>query len=176
MCDKAVSTYPSIIEYVPNCYKTQEMCVKAVNKCFFGFDSIPDPYKTREMCDRVVSEDPFLIVYCPDKYKTERMCDGAVDDCLAALKFISDWIVTSKMTKKLFTALYADDNMLNFNEDSSNIIFSCNEMGILNIDLNNINLDDANYNEDDPETIMHVRLSTSHIKFEKCKALKKKKR
>ena len=31
-------------------------------------------------------------------------------------------------------------------------------MGILSIDLNNINLADSNYNEDDPETVVHVRL------------------
>ena len=28
------------------------------------------------------------------------MCVEAVDDCLAALKFIPDWFVTSKMIKK----------------------------------------------------------------------------
>ena len=42
------------------------------------------------ICDSVVSEDPFMLVYCPDKHKTQRMCDEAVEDCLAALKFISD--------------------------------------------------------------------------------------
>ena len=133
----------------------------------FVFDSITDRYKTQEMCDRVVSEDPFLIVYCPDKYKTQRMCEEAVDDCLAALKFIPDWFVTSKMIKKLLTTLYADDNILNFNEDSANVVFSCNEIGILNIDLNNINLDDTNCNKDDHENIIHIRLLAYHIKFEK---------
>ena len=46
-------------------------------------------------------------------------------------------------------------------------------MGILSIDLNNINLDDANYSEDDPENIIHVRLLAWHSKFEKRKALEK---
>ena len=46
------------------------------------------------------------------------------------------------MIKKLFTALYADENILYFNEDSGDAVFSYNEMGIVNIDLNNINLDD----------------------------------
>ena len=78
------------------------------------------------MCDRVVSEDLYLTVYCPDKYKTQKMCDEAVDDCLVALKVIPDWFVTSKLMKKLFPALYVDDNILYFNEDSSNAVFSCN--------------------------------------------------
>ena len=31
--------------------------------------------------------------------------------------------------------MYADENIFYFNEDSGNIVFSCNEMGIFNIDL-----------------------------------------
>ena len=92
------------------------------------------------MCDKVVSEDDFLIVYCPDKYITQKICDEAVDDSLAALKLIPDWFVTRKMIKKLFTALYADENILYFDEDSGNVVFNCNGMVILNIDLN-VNVD-----------------------------------
>ena len=62
--------------------------------------------------------------------------------------------------------------MLYFDEDFGNVVFNCNEMGILNIDLNNINLDD-NFDKGDPDTVIHVILLTWHIKFEKCKALKK---
>ena len=32
------------------------------------------------------------------------MSDNAVHDCLAALKFVTDWFVTSEMIKILFTA------------------------------------------------------------------------
>ena len=78
------------------------------------------------------------------------------------------------MIEKLLTALYTDDNILYFNEDSVNVVFSCNDMGVLNIDLNNINLDDSNYDEDDPETIIYIRLSAWHMKFEKHKAYKKR--
>ena len=80
---------------------------------------------------------------------------------------------TSKKIKKLLTALYADDNILYFNEDSDDAVFCCNEMDILNIDLNNINFDDTNYDEDSPKTIIHIRLLAWHIKFEKSKALTK---
>ena len=101
------------------------------------------------------------------------MCDEAVDDSLAGLKLIPDWFVTSKIIKKLYTALCADEKILCFNEDSGNVAFSCNEMGILNIDHYNINLD-INFNEDDPDTIILIRLLVWHIKFEKGKALKKR--
>ena len=74
--------------------------------------------------------------------------------------------------KKLYTALYADENILCFNEDSGDVVFNCNVMGIFIIDLNNVNLDN-NFDEDDPETIILIRLLTWHIKIEKRKELKK---
>ena len=46
-------------------------------------------------------------------------------------------------------------------------------MSILNIDLNNINLD-GNFDEDDPDTTILIRLLVWHIKFAKHEVLKKK--
>ena len=122
------------------------------------------------MCDRVVSEDAFLIVHCPDKYITQKLCDEAVDDSLAALKLIPNRFVTNKLIKKLYTALYADENMFYFNKDSDIVVFNCNEMGILDIDLNNIDLENS-FNADNTDTISLIRLLAWHIKFEKHKAL-----
>ena len=124
------------------------------------------------MCERVVFEDLLLIVHCPDKYITQRMCDEVVDDSISTLKVTPDWFVTSKMIKKLYSALYADENILYFNEDFGNLVFSCNKMCILNIYQNNINLDN-NFDEDDPDTIILIRLLVWHINFEKREVVKK---
>ena len=88
------------------------------------------------------------------------------------MKLIPDWFFSSKIIKNLFIALYADENILHFNEDSGNVVSNCNETGIFNIDLNNIDLDN-NFDEDDPDTIILIRLLAFHIKFEKRKELKK---
>ena len=50
------------------------------------------------------------------------------------------------MIKNLFTGLYADENIIEFNEDSANVIFSCSEIFIFKKDLNNISLDN-NFDE-----------------------------
>ena len=71
------------------------------------------------------------------------------------------------MIKKLFTVLYVDENILYFNEDPSNVVFNYNETSIRNIDLNCIKLDDNNFFEDDPDSIIHVRRLAGVIKFEK---------
>ena len=61
------------------------------------------------MCDKAVSENPFILRCCHDRYKTQEIYDKVVDDLLPALKFVPDWFATSKMIKKFYTALYADD-------------------------------------------------------------------
>ena len=131
---------------------------------FFVFDSILNRYKAQAMCDRVVSEDAFLIVYCPNKYITQKMRDKAVDDSLAALKLIPDQFFKSNMINKFFPALYVDENILYFNEDSD-VVFHCYEMDFLTIDVNNINLDN-NFDEDNPDTIIFVRFLAWDIKIE----------
>ena len=68
--------------------------------------------------------------------------------------------------------MYTDENILYFNEGSGDVVFNCNGMGILNLDLNNINRDN-NFDEDDPVTIVLIRLLSWHIKFEKREELKK---
>ena len=101
------------------------------------------------------------------------MCDEAVDDSLEALKLIPDWFITSKMIKELFAALSADENIFYFNKDPGNVIFSCNEMGILNIDLKNINLDN-NFDEDDPDTIILLYFWLGILNLKNVKHLKKR--
>ena len=42
MCNKAARTYPSEIQFVPEYYKCQAICSKAVDSSPFVFDSVPD--------------------------------------------------------------------------------------------------------------------------------------
>ena len=66
--------------------------------------------------------------------------------------------------------MYTDENILYFDEERDNVVFSCNEMGVLNIDLDNINIDN-NFDKDNLDTIILTRFLAWHIKFEKRKAL-----
>ena len=170
-----VKTYPFRIKLIPELFMTHKMYDKAVNRLFLVFDSISNQYKTQSMCNSIMSNDHFSMRYVPDQYKIQPVCDIAVDDCLAALKFVAEWLVKSKMIKRFFTTLYADENILYFNENPSNTVFNCNGVGILNIDLNNMNLDNTDYEEDDSDTINYSYQTLAwQIKFKKRKTLKEK--
>ena len=90
--NKDVNTCPSVIQFVSQCYKTQEMGDKAVDTCLFIFDFVLGQYKTQEMCNKTV------------------------DYFLPALKLGLAWFVKSKMIKKLHNAFLADDDVLFFGE------------------------------------------------------------
>ena len=94
------------------------------------------------------------------------MCDEAVNNSTETLKLVPDWFVASKMIKKLFTALFPDENIFYFHEGSGDAVFN------LSIDLTDISLDN-NFDEDDPDTIILTRLLVWHIKSTKLKEPKK---
>ena len=102
-------------------------------------------------CLIVVSEERFMLKYCPDKYKGKETCGNAVDDVL----------------------VFANGDIFFYDVDCNNITFPNDDVVLSNIDLININLDDDIFDEDDPETIDHVRLMTWRNRFKQCKSCKK---
>ena len=40
---------------------------------------VPDQYKTPEMCERAVEKNPWLLKFVPDHYTTREMCERAVE-------------------------------------------------------------------------------------------------
>ena len=144
------------------------MCDQAVTR-FFCIWFYSWPIQNWRNIWQYVSLYLCLIVYCPDNHKTQKMYDEAVDDSLAALKFIPDWFVRSKMIKKLFIALYVDDGLLFFDEDFGHVTFCCNEMEMFSLNLN-FYLEN-NFDGDDPDIIIFIWLLAWHSKVKKCKAL-----
>ena len=86
------------------------------------------------------------------------MCDELVDECLAALKFIPDWFVTSKVLENLIM-LYT--LMMIYSSIMKILIKSYLLLHIVTVDLDKVNLDNNNnFEEDDSDTNIHVGLLT----------------
>ena len=73
MCGEVADYYPSTIQFVPECYKSQEMFNKFVNTCFFPSDSVPERYKAQKLCDEFV----------PDWFIRSKMLERFYDSLLA---------------------------------------------------------------------------------------------
>ena len=66
------------LEFVPDHFKTQEMCSKAVCMDPYSLEFVPDHLKTQEMCDKAVCTGPYNLKSVPDHLKTKDMCDETV--------------------------------------------------------------------------------------------------
>ena len=65
MCIKPVDTHPTM-KYLPDQYKTQEICVKAGNTYSFKLHSVPDQQKSQEMCYKAVDDNTSALKFVPD--------------------------------------------------------------------------------------------------------------
>ena len=77
------------------------------------------------------------------------------------------------MLQKPHDALFANDDIFFFLEHLGNITIFVNKMRIFCADLDKIYLDDVDFDEYDPETIVHIRLLASLNKLKKRKAFTK---
>ena len=62
---KAVEEDPSELRYVPDLFKSQEMCDKAVRIEPLLLIYIPDHLKTKEMCKKAIEKGLWGAVLCP---------------------------------------------------------------------------------------------------------------
>ena len=109
MCEGSIVEDPSILEFVPDKYKMQEMCKKAVEEDAHALEFVPDQYKTPEMCEKSVKEDPYALEFVPDHYKNKEMCEKEVDAHLPILEFDPDKCKTKKCVMKLRSFIYVPD-------------------------------------------------------------------
>ena len=62
-----------LLRDVPDKWKTEEMCRKAVEKYSWVLRDVPDQWKTEEMCLKAVEEDPELLCDIPDTFITSLL-------------------------------------------------------------------------------------------------------
>ena len=67
-------------------------------------------------------------------------------------------LLQNKILEELDDVVFSNDDIDLPDIDSGIVTFFSNEMGVITTDFDNINLDDDHFDEDDPETIIHVRL------------------
>ena len=76
--------------FVPDCFKTEEVCNKAVCMDPYGLEFIPGHLKMQEMCDEALHREPYTLRYVPDHLKTQEMYNKVVGKDPCSLEFFSD--------------------------------------------------------------------------------------
>ena len=79
-----------------------------------------------------------------------------------------------KCLKILIRCIFNDDIVF-VNADYENVTFFSDDMGLVNVNLNNVSLGDDNFDNDDLETVIHVRHMAWCNRYKQCKTCKKAK-
>jgi hypothetical protein len=90
----------SMLRYVPEEFKTLQMCLEAVRRDGYGsaFMYVPDNHKTPELCLMAVRQSGFALKRVPEKYKTAELCLEAIrQGCGRALEFVSEQFKTPEL-------------------------------------------------------------------------------
>ena len=61
-----------------------------LKKLSFVIRYVPDLYKTKQICDKAILENGGTLKFIPDCYKNKKMCDKAVESYPHVIEFISD--------------------------------------------------------------------------------------
>ena len=79
MCDWAIEKNPWYLNYVPDQYKTQEICEKVFQEYSRQQYAVTDRFKAKRMCEKAVEESPWCLKDVLAHFKAEKMCERAVE-------------------------------------------------------------------------------------------------
>ena len=113
-----------------------------------------------------------MVKYCLHRYKTQEICDKAIDDFLPALKFVHDWFVTNKMLENYSNVVFSNDDIVLLIKILIFFTLFSDSMGLNTLNLDNANVEHDKFDEDDPETIVHVRITACRNRYKQRKAFK----
>ena len=82
LCEVAVKDWAYALESVPEKYKTQELCELAVNTygCGQSLEFVPEELRTKELCEIAVINDftGNALKFVPEEFRTFELCDVSV--------------------------------------------------------------------------------------------------
>ena len=82
MCKHTVKKLPFVTRYVPDRYKTQQMCNKAILENSWTLKSVLDCYKNQQMCDKAVDNYPHALGFIAKCYKISVEIDIRLMKCV----------------------------------------------------------------------------------------------
>jgi hypothetical protein len=90
-CGERDEINPSILEYVPDKFKTEEFCLKCVRLNALNLKGVPEQLKTYELCYEAVSDNGYALELVPPHLITKEMVLKALRYA-EALKYVPETI------------------------------------------------------------------------------------
>jgi hypothetical protein len=100
LCLTAVKCNGNSLRFVPAKLKTSDLCLEAVKCMSYALQYVPNKLKTTEMCLEAVKWDCCAFLYIPDELKTMELCLEAVKRDDSVFEFISEEFKTPEISNK----------------------------------------------------------------------------
>jgi len=99
LCSLAVGMEGRAIKYVPLQMRNPELCRKAVVNIFAALEYLDENEKTEELCQMAVRQRGEALEFVPEKFNTKELCTEAVKKEHRMLKFVSEALKTKKLCR-----------------------------------------------------------------------------
>ena len=86
ICMEQVKKYHRQLSYIPDSFKTKELCRCAVENHGLALQYVPECFVTKELCDIAVKSNSVALSYVPDKFKSSEMIQTAFNNYSEARK------------------------------------------------------------------------------------------
>ena len=97
--------------FVPDHFKTREMCNEKMRTMPEAFFLIPDHFKIQKMRKKTVEKNPHMLRYVPDHLKAQEMRNKAVMGDRSSLEYVPDWFVIQQQIELwVYDDEYYDDD------------------------------------------------------------------
>jgi hypothetical protein len=97
LCKEAVKNCGWALESVPEKFKTKELCNEAVENAGIALNYVPEEFKTKEFCMKAFKKDSMALGAIPPEFKTVELCIEAVRQCGSALIFVPEEFKTAEL-------------------------------------------------------------------------------
>ena len=82
------------LQYVPDYFRTKELCELAVKDWAYALESVPEELRTKELCELAITQEGCgqSLEFVPEELKTKELCELAVTNDFTgnALKYVPD--------------------------------------------------------------------------------------
>ena len=92
----SIQPKPFLIRYVPDQYKAQQMCGKAILENGETLMPVLYCYKNQQMCDKAADTYPHALYILSECYKTHNMCNKAADTHTSTIQFVPECYKTQE--------------------------------------------------------------------------------
>jgi len=100
----AVALNWEVLEFVPEVYKTQELCINTLYTTWKALKYFPSKYRTKEVCEFAIKQDIQALKEIPNKFITKELSENFINLYPKELKYIPERYRSKKICEKAFAA------------------------------------------------------------------------